>query len=117
MDAASREQNLLERAGLVVAAHRGDVRFACTSPRWRGHELTVAVDPAHVDAVVAGAATDVADLWPSRDTEDGALSLLAVHLESELAKVDEPPERAWLTGDGQWVLRPRDADGGGPAGR
>lgn len=117
MDATSREQDLLGRAGLAVTAHRGGVRFTCTSPRWPGHELTVAVDPAHVDAVVAGAATDVADLWPSRDTEDGALSLLAVHLESALDTAEEPPEHAWLTGDGRWVLRARDTDGGGPAGR
>ncbi|WP_454086031.1 hypothetical protein [Georgenia sp. Marseille-Q6866] len=115
MDATDRERDLLERAGLEVTAHRGDVRFTCTFGRWPGGELTVAVDPRHVDAVVAGAATDVADLWPSRGTEDGALSLLAIHLESQLLTAAAPPARVWLDAGGRWVLR--DADGGAPAPR
>ncbi|PYG01545.1 hypothetical protein SAMN05216184_1013 [Georgenia satyanarayanai] len=117
MDATSRERDLLERAGLVVTAHRADVRFTCTVDRWPGVELTAAVDPRHVDAFVAGAATDVADLWPSRDTGDGAISLLATHLEAELAKADVPPGHVALSSRGTWLLGPRDADGGGPPGR
>jgi hypothetical protein len=117
MDATAREVDLLQRAGLVATARGADSRFACTSHRWPGVEITVAVDPARVDAFVDGAARDVADLWPSRDTEDGALSLLAIHLESELAKAEVPPAHVELSGRARWVLRPRDADGGGGPGR
>jgi len=117
VDAAARERDLLDRAGLVVTARRADVRFTCTFGRWPGVELTVAVDPRHVDAFVGRAATDVADLWPSRDTEDGALSLLAIHLESQLLTADGPPPHVWLSGDARWLMRSRNADGGGPAGR
>lgn len=112
MDATPREADLLRRADLTVA-HRADVRFTCTSGRWPGSQITVAVDPAHVDAFVGRAAADVEALWPSRDTEDGALSLLAIHLESQLLTADAAPAHVWLDPGGRWVLR--DAAGGAPA--
>jgi hypothetical protein len=106
---SSQLAEIAARAGLVVDGHTGSERLVCSYPaRWPGVTFTVAAAANLLAGALEAAAADVADLWPGRAADDGALSLLAIGLQGVLDVRRAPASAVVLTPSGTWVTEPPD---------
>lgn len=104
---------------LIEICRRADLEISATADRplpvaaryarWphRTFEVTIDDDESLVRALNR-AASDVEDLWPGRDREEGALTLLSTSLRAALDSRQTAPRTVTFDGSGLWVTTPQE---------
>lgn len=100
--------HVAERAELrVVGRGEGDELLCVYDGRWPDQVFSVAAGEPDLVVWLDAAGRDVDDLWPGRDRVDGAISLVAISLQSALDAREVVPLSVRLS-HSRWLAEPEE---------